>query len=165
MLDKKINILVVSLFIGVFVIPATLTNLFGRVENHLTATAMPTPVSGKPPYSAYKGVTIGSTMDEARSKLGPPKEKSDEQDFFVFSDSESAQVYYDGAKTVTAITVTYVGNLSTAPSPKDVFGEEAEAKPDGGIFKMVRYPKAGFWISYNKTGGDDPLIMIALQKM
>ena len=45
-----------------------------------------------------------------------------------------------------------------------VLGDVAP-KEDGGIFKMNRYPKAGFWISYNKTAGADPMIIIAMQKM
>ena len=104
-------------------------------------------------------------MDEARTKLGKAKESSDTQDFYIFSDNESAQVYYGAEKTVTAVTVTYTGKLDAAPTAKAVFGEDAETKPDGGIFKMARYPKLGFWISYNKTAGDDALIIIAMQKM
>ena len=104
-------------------------------------------------------------MDEARNKLGPAKEKSDAQDFYVFSDTESAQVYYGPTKSVTAITITYTGKIDTAPTAKAVFGEDVPPKPDGGIFKMVRYPKAGYWVSYNKIAGDDPMVMIAMQKM
>jgi hypothetical protein len=163
MLNKKILILFLSFFISVTAI-VILTHTFENDEIH-AAAPVPTPVSGKPPYSEYKGVSIGQTLDETRAKLGIPKEKLEGQDFFEFSPNESAQVYYDAAQKVTAITVTYTGNLDSAPTPKAVFGEDAEVKPDGGIFKMVRYPKAGFWISYNKTGGDDPLIMIAMQKM
>ena len=118
-----------------------------------------------PPFMAYKGVSIGMTADEARQKLGSPREKADTQDFYVFSDNESAQIYYDGEKKVNALTVTYTGKLSEAPVPKAIFGDDAEVKPDGGIFKMVRYPKAGFWISYNKIIGDDTIIMIAMKKI
>jgi hypothetical protein len=118
-----------------------------------------------PVYSSYKGVELGMSIEDARKKLGGPKEKSDGQDYFEISDNESAQIYYDAAHKVTAITTTYSGKLDAAPTAKIVFGLEAEVKPDGGVFKMVRYPKAGFWISYTKTGGDDPLIMIAMQKI
>ena len=128
------------------------------------ARPAPTPVD-KPSYSAYKGVTIGMKTDEARIKLGNPKEKSDEQDSFEFPNGESAQVYYDATHAVTAVMVTYTGKLDGAPTPRDIFGEDAAAKPDGGISKMVRYPKAGFWISYNKIGGGEPMVIIALNKM
>src|SRR5258708_20646992 len=89
------------------------------------------PPADKPPYSGYKGVSIGMKMDEARAKLGAPKDKSDEQDSYVFSDNESAQVYYDASKIVTAVMVTYSGKIDAAPTPKAVFAEDAEAKPDG----------------------------------
>ncbi len=125
--------------------------------------AKPTPEKG-PPYS-YKETAIGMTADDIRKKLGDPKDKSDAQDLYVFSDDESAQFIYDAGKKVTAIMVTYSGKLDRAPTPKDVFGEDVPAKADGGVFKMVRYPKAGYWISYNKIAGDDAMISIAMQKI
>ena len=127
--------------------------------------AAPMPTPDKPPYTGYKGVTIGLKTDEARTKLGTPKDKSDAQDYFEISGSESVQVFYDAAKNVTAVTVTYRGKLESAPTAMSIFGEDATANADGGIFKMVRYPKAGFWISYNKIPGSDGLIMVALQKL
>ncbi len=133
-------------------------------EGRVLAAPLPTPVSGSPPFSSYKGVSIGMSMDEVREKLGKPKEPSDAIDYYAPSDHEFIQVYYE-AETVTAITVTFSGKLDAAPDAKTVFGENAEVKPDGGIFKMVRYPKAGFWISYNKITGDDPMIMIAIKKI
>ena len=162
---RTFNALAISLIAistgGALVSPLAAT----KVAENPIAVVLPTPAD-KPPYSAYKGVTIGTKTDEARAKLGGPKEKSDEQDFFEFSSREAAQVYYDAAThSVTAVMVTYSGKLDGVPTPRDVFGEDAEAKPDGGIFKMVRYPKAGFWISYNKTAGDDPMVIIALNKM
>ena len=163
MIVNKIKIVVVSLTVIVSLVAIATTSVIGGVESRSSARPAPTP--DQPPYSEYKGVILGMAADEARLKLGVPKDKSDAQDYFEFSANESAQVYYDDAHKVTAITVTYTGKLDAAPTAKAVFGEDVEAKPDGGIFKMVRYPKAGFWISYNKTGGDDPLVMIAMQKM
>lgn len=127
--------------------------------------AHPAPTPDKPPYSTYKGIAIGTKSDDVRTKLGTPKETSDAQDYFVFSDHEAAQIYYDTAKSVTAISVTYTGKLEGAPSAKAIFGEDVPAGADGGVTKMIRYPKAGYWISYIKTGGEDPLIMVAMQKM
>jgi hypothetical protein len=159
---KKIILLAVALLTA-----TALLVPFGSRGTGASARALPLPTPAeKPPYTAYKGVTIGMTTSEARTKLGVPKEKSDEQDFFELSDRESVQVYYNAAThTVTAVVVTYTGKLDGVPAAKEIFGEDATVKPDGGIFKMVRYPKAGFWISYNKTGGDDPMVMIAMQKM
>jgi hypothetical protein len=113
----------------------------------------------------YKGIAIGASADDVRKKLGDPKDKSDPQDLFVFSDQESAQFLYDASKKVTAIMVTFSGKLIGAPTAKDVFGEDVAPKPDGAVFKMVRYPKAGYWISYNKIVGDDSMVSIAMQKM
>ncbi len=159
-----------KIFIFLFIIALSVVSFgFTRtsakfVKNAFAAPA-PTPVKGKPPYSEYRGVTIGLTMNEARAKLGDAKDKSDTQEYYVFSDNESAQIYYNEAKTVTAVTITFTGKLDAAPTALAVFGEEVEVKPDGGIFKMIQYPKLGFWISYNKITGDDPLIIIAMQKM
>jgi len=36
-------------------------------------------------------------------------------------------------------------------TPKQIFSGEIEVKPDGSMYKMVRYPKAGCWLSYNRT--------------
>ena len=135
--------------------------LIGLVGQNGLAQTSPEP----PAKYMYKGITIGATTDEVRKKLGDPKDKSDPQDLYVFSDDEAAQFLYGPDKKVTAIMITYSGKLDGAPTAKDVFGEDVPPKPDGGIFKMVRYPKAGYWISYNKIVGDDSMVSIAMQKM
>ena len=126
--------------------------------------AQPTP-SDKPVFTSYRGVEIGMMIDDARKKLGGPKDKSDEQDYFEFSAEESAQVYYDTDHKVRAISMTFSGKLDAAPTPMVIFGEDTAAQPDGGIHKMERYTKAGFWISYTKTGGEDTIVIIAMQKI
>jgi len=139
------------------------TTCFTAFDAPQTAsTAVPQPTSG---LADYRGIAIGMRMDEVRKKLGNPKDKSDAMDLYMFSDNESAQFYYSPAKSVTAIMVTISGDLKDAPTPKAVLGEDAEAKPDGGIFKMVRFPKAGYWISYNRTPAPDAIVNIAFQKM
>jgi hypothetical protein len=117
----------------------------------------------KPVFAGYKGVMVGTAMDEARTKLGTPKDKSDSEDYYVYSDAESVQVLYAPDKTVRVLSINYIGK--SAPSPKDIFGTDVEAKADGSINKMVRYPKSRFWISYLKTGGDDPMTVVTVQKM
>ena len=44
---------------------------------------------------------LGMTAAEARAKLGEPAMKSDEQDFYVFSANETAQIVYTAQKVVT----------------------------------------------------------------
>lgn len=118
----------------------------------------------EPPFHEYKGVRIGMTADEARKKLGSPTDKGDTQDSYSFNDNESCQVYYDDAKKVYAVVVTYLGGNSI-PAPKVVLGTEADSQPNGGLYKMVRYPKVGYWVSYTRTPGDSPMTLITMQKI
>lgn len=118
----------------------------------------------KPLYSEYKGVFIGMAVDEARKKLGNPTDKSDTQDFYEISDTEKAQIFYDKGKVI-AVSVNYLGENSGAPLPKNILGTDIEAKPDGAMHKLVRYPTAGYWVSYNRTGGNDPLITVTMTKI
>jgi hypothetical protein len=118
-----------------------------------------------PLFSEYRAVRIGMTSDEVRKKLNNPNDKSDEQDFFVFGDNESAQVFYDKTHKVFAISVNFLKDARELPTAKVVFGSEVTAKPDGSIYKMVRYPKSGCWVSFSRTAGDSPLTTITLQKI
>jgi hypothetical protein len=117
----------------------------------------------EPLYSEYRDVKLGMSADEVRAKLGKPEEKSDEMDFFVFSDKERARVYYQDGKA-SAVIATYVGNDAAAPAPASVLGTEIEAKPDGSMYHMAKYPQAGYWVAYSRTPGDSPLVMITMQK-
>jgi hypothetical protein len=118
-----------------------------------------------PAYNEYRGVQLGMAAADVRKKLGDPREKSAGQDFFVFNESEMAQVIYDKTEKVITISADFMGPKSAAPTAKDVFGAEIEAKPDGSMHKMMRFPKAGYWLSYNRTGGTDAVITIQLQKL
>lgn len=127
--------------------------------------AAATPESGKPAYAAYKTVTIGMKTDDARKALGNPKDKADDQDLYMFSDDELVQIYYDANKLVTAISITYYKDFTKAPSVRDVLGEDVPAKPDGSVFKLIRFTKAGYSASYSKTVGDSASVSITLQKL
>jgi hypothetical protein len=118
-----------------------------------------------PIFHEYRGVKIGSPAEEVRKKLGNPTDKSAEQDFFVFGDKESAQILYDKSGKVVTISVDFLNGASGVLTPKDLFGGEIEAKSDGSAYRMVRYPKAGCWLSYNKTAGAQPLVTVTLQKI
>jgi hypothetical protein len=119
----------------------------------------------EPLFSEYRGVRIGMTAEEARKKMGEPQDKSDEQDFFVFNEKESAQVFYDKAHKTYAISINYIGAGGSTPLPKAVLGSEIEAQPDGSMYKMVRYRKSGFWVAYSRTAGSDPLITVTMNKI
>ena len=117
-----------------------------------------------PVFTAYRGVSVGLTADEVRQKLGKPEETFDEMDLFVFSDRERARVFYDKDKKARAISITYVGTNGGAPLPAAVLGTEIESKEDGSMHKMITYPEAGYWVSYSRTAGESPLVMITMQK-
>src|SRR5687768_15976119 len=82
-----------------------------------------------PIFTDYRGVKIGMSADEVRSKLDRVK-KGDKQDFLVFSEREQAQIYYDDKGKVTAISIDYF-DPSNAPAPDAVLGAAIQAKDDG----------------------------------
>ena len=104
------------------------------------------------------------TADEVRAKLDNLK-KGKDQDFLTLSDHESAQIYYDAKGKVTAISIDYFGDNNGAPTPEAVLGTTIQAKPDGSMYQLNRYREAGYWVSYNRTAGDKPIITITMQKM
>ena len=117
-----------------------------------------------PVYTDYRGVAIGMTANEVRSKLDGIK-KGSAQDFVVFSEFESAQIYYDDKSKVTAISIDYTGDSSKAPTPEAVLGATLQAKPDGSMYQLNRYPEAGYWVSYNRTAGAKPIVTITIQRL
>jgi hypothetical protein len=119
--------------------------------------------SNMPLFKDYRGVKIGMSADEVRGKLDQIK-KGEGQDYLVFSDEESAQIYYDSQGKVTAISIDYFNN-GKAPSPDTVLGTTIQAKDDGSMYQLNRYPDAGYWVSYNRTAGDKPIVTITMQKM
>jgi len=123
------------------------------------------PGAETPQFSDFKGVRIGMPTEEVRKKLGSPRDKGDEQDFYVFNDTQAVQIFYDKAsKTVTAISIDFMSGASQIPEAKNVVGE-LDVKADGSAYKLVRYPKAGYWVSYSKTAGKDSTITITMQKI
>ena len=148
--------------------PATLALLLLAALALAPAALAQTPAGDKPkeepPFHAYKGVRIGMAAEEARKLLGNPTDKDDKQDFYSFNDKESCQVYYDDTKKVFAVSVTYLAP-EAAPAPKTVLGAEADAKQDGSLYKMLRFPKVGYWVSYTRTAGESPMTLVTMQKI
>lgn len=118
-----------------------------------------------PLFRNYKGITIEMTMNDVHQKLGTPKEVGDGQDFYQISEKEVFQIFYKNKEKVKAIVVTYIGEGSGAPDCKAVLGTNETPTADGSVYKIVRYPKAGYWVSYNRTGGDAPMVVVTMQKL
>jgi hypothetical protein len=125
--------------------------------NHEEATQQPL-------YTQYKGVRLGMTAEEARAKLGTPTMKDTDQDFYVFSENETAQIGYDAAHKVVTISVDYVGGIG-APDYKAVVGGELEKTANGSLYRNVRYENLGFWVSYNRATGPVATVTVTIQKI
>ncbi|HSE34227.1 MAG TPA: hypothetical protein VLA93_21815 [Pyrinomonadaceae bacterium] len=131
---------------------------------HSSIVSSRTQSEEKPVYTNYKGVSIGMTADEVRKKLGEPADKSAAQDFYQFSEDETATVWYDALGTTTSISVTYFKS-SDAPTAKNILGVEIEPQLSGSLYKLIKYPKAGYHVSYSRTEGDPTVITVTMTKM
>ena len=120
-----------------------------------------------PALQNYKDIKIGSTADEVRDKLG--KAVIDDKDgfYYEFDDAEMVQIRLDADKKIRLISITYTSDYKTAPKLEDVFGTDIAAEPraDGMIYKLVRYPKAGYWVAYSRTAGEKPTVTVTMQKL
>jgi len=118
----------------------------------------------QPTYREYRGVHLGMTATEVRTKLGEPAMKSDDQDFYIFSANETAQIVYAAQKVVT-ISTDYSGGVG-APDYKSIVGEGMLLqKPDGSVFRMVMYDSERLWVSYNKSASAMPVVTITIGTM
>ena len=116
----------------------------------------------QPLYTDYRGVRLGMTATEARAKLGEPSMKSDEQDYYVFSPNETAQIVYAGQKVVT-ISADYIGGAG-APDFRAVVGEGMLLqRPDGSLFSMVHYPAQHMGVSSHKSAATGHVVTITMQ--
>ena len=151
-----------------FAIGVILLLLLGVVASGQTKTEAMKVARGhaqiqQPLYREYRGVRLGMTAEEARAKLGVPAMMSDEQDFYVFSANETAQIVYADKKVVT-ISTDYTGGTG-APDYKSVVGEGLLERPDGSLFRTVRYDSERFWVSYNKSASVVPTVTITIGTM
>ena len=69
------------------------------------------------------------------------------------------------AGTITSVFTNFASGASQIPAAKDIVGSELDAKADGSAYKLVRYPKAGYWVSYSRTAGKDSTTTITMQKI
>lgn len=115
----------------------------------------------------YKEVKIGATDDEVREHLGKKAVIDDKDGFFYQFDNEMAQIRLDADKKVRLIAITYMNDNKNALQFADVFGADVTAEPsaDGSVYKLMRYPEAGYWVTYSRTAGDKPTVTVTMQKM
>ncbi len=154
-----------SLFVSIGIAVTLLLSLMSSHAQTPRKGAAPPSDEGSAAFKDYRGVQLGMTADEVRKKLGTPKDKSEEQDFFIFNETETAQIVYDTTHKVITISADFLTAGAEVPTAKQIFGAEVEAKADGSVYRMVRFPKAGYWVSYNRTSGDSPLTTVTLQKI
>jgi len=161
-IEKRRTRIVEILFFAIGVI---LLLLLGAIASGHAATQEKKVAKGhvqiqQPLYREYRGVRLGMTAAEARAKLGEPAMKSDEQDFYIFSANETAQIVYVEQKVVT-ISTDYTGGVG-APDYKSVVGEDLLQRPDGSLFRMVLYDSERFWVSYYKSASVVPVLTITI---
>ena len=118
----------------------------------------------QPRFREYRGVRLGMSVDEVRAKLGTPSMKYGDQDLFVISENETAQIFYDSAQKVVTISIDYLGGIG-APDYKAVVDGELETTANGSLYKLVRYESQGFWASYHRTKSAVPTVTVTLQKI
>ena len=149
----------VVIVMALLLLGATVAGAQGRAVNKSAHISAPQ----QPLYSEYRGVRIGMTANEVRTKLGAPMQPGDDMDVYVFSDKEAAQIVYDTAHVVKTISVDYVGGVG-APDFKSVVGPDIEVRADGSLYKQMHYDSFGIWVFYNRGAGDAATVTITIQK-
>ena len=148
---------------GLVVLITMLGSIVVNAQPQKGRAALADPRVTQPALSEYKGVRLGMTAQEARAKLGQPAVKGDDQDYFVFSETETAQVAYDQGHKVVTISIDYFNGVG-APDSQSVVGD-IQPRPDGSLYKIVRRQSEGFWVSYSRTAGTVPMVTITIQKI
>ena len=141
-----------------------------KIANAASLNEKPASPASKPATEAvpiltsFMDIKLGMPANEVRERLGNLKEKGDRQDYFVFSDVKTAQVLYDAAGKVIAISIDYFGLSNEVPSPEQILGHAVPAKADGSIYQLERYKDAGYWVAYSRTAGENPITTVTIQK-
>ncbi len=137
----------------------------------VSANAQGNPPAAKPDGPAItdlKGIKIGMTKDEVREKLGKPSTSDKSSMVYTLSKIETAQIGLNSKGNVRTIALIYTDDDADTPKFEDVFGPSVEkvTKKNGSVYKLVRYPSAGFWIAYSRSIIDKkPLTTITMRKL
>src|ERR1044072_7532792 len=103
-------------------------------EVAVNSKASSTAAANVPVFADYRGIKIGMSADEVRSKVNGVK-KGEGQDLLTLSEHESAQIYYDDKGKVTAISIDYFGDNNGAPTPEAVLGAAIERSEERRVGK------------------------------
>jgi hypothetical protein len=154
------------------------TNLIARIAflpllflcvfvSHTNAQTTGAKKDNLPVWQNYKGVAIGMTAVEVRQKMGAPKTETADDLTYVVSDTENAEIMLDTAKKVRAVMVMFSEDHQNSPKFEEIFGKSAttEAKSDGSVYKLVRFPDAGYWVSYSRQAGVKAMVIVMMQKL
>jgi len=135
-----------------------------QAQKSRAAVSTPSAVTQQPLYTEYKGVRLGMTAQEVKTKLGNPTFLDKELGYFILSATETVQIGFDAAGKARVISVDYL-NGTGAPEPRAIVGAELETKENGSLYKVVYYESRGFWVSYGRTAGPVLIVSITIQKM
>jgi hypothetical protein len=161
MIHHKRNPFCVEVVTSVVMVAALL--LLGATVASAQRRAVKAAAPQQPLYSEYRGVRIGMSTTDVRTKLGAPVQPGDDMDLYAFSEKETAQIVYDAKHAVKTISVDYIGGVE-APDYKSVVGTDVEVKADGSLYKLMRYESVGIWVFYNRSAGETPTVTITIQK-
>ena len=118
-----------------------------------------------PAAPSVRDIELGMSVDDVKAKLGKPEVTDDTGMYFTLSGGDSVQIGLDENKKVRTVAAVYAAGSKLAPSPDEVLGDAVE-KTDGDMYKMVRYPDKGYWVSYSRSGSDKkPLVVVTLRKI
>jgi hypothetical protein len=131
--------------------------------------AAPAPEAAPGPViSELHGISIGMTADQVKDKLGKPDTSDAATMYYDLENGESLQLRLDADKNVMMVAVIYSGREAKAPTFAEVLGPDTPVitKENGSIYKQVRYPAKGVWVSYSKLALDSgPMTTVTIQKI
>ena len=155
-MSTRLITVAVAFVFCVFGFAPSVTAQARKTQNAITAAQQPL-------FSEYRGLRLGMTSAEVRTKLGKPQIKDAEQEYYFISENERVQLAYHADKIVT-LSVDFIGGTG-APDYKTVVGGELEQTARGGLYKIVRYQDAGYWVSYHRSSEPVVVVTITMQKI
>jgi hypothetical protein len=126
------------------------------------------PQAARPHISDLNGIRLGMTTDEVKAKLGKPDANDAVSMYYDLDNGQSLQLRLDGDKKVTMVALIYGGREAKAPAFAEVLGPEVPliTKENGSIYKQVRYPSEGYWVSYSRLDLETgPMTTVTMQKI